>query len=666
MKKMLNEVDHAVDEMIAGYVAAFPSRVTKDGSEGRVLKRATPKAPGKVALVIGNGSGHEPIAMGWVGEGLLDANAVGDIFAAPAPELVAEAVSVADTGGGVLLLISNHSGDIINGEAGADLARAAGHEVEILVMYDDISTAPREEAEFRRGAPGTTFIYKLCGALAEQGASLGEVKRFGEKVRNATATLGASLKGGVSPLTGEVMFTLPEEEVFIGVGVHGEPGMARMPAGKSDDIVDFMVEKLLADLPFVKGDEVFVLVNGMGATTLMELLIIYRRLAMRLEEAGVALADEPLIGSYVTTQDTSGFSISLLRADDEMRRLWRAPDNAPFYSHQVSARASALPALPDKSLPMKALGERFGFMAALAIDQGSSLGDMIVAAGGSGGSADELLYEFKRVLIAELGAETSALLIGHQFGDRLQALAGADIPVFRGYELDVYATDVDDERLTSVPLDSSVRRLCETGIAAIKLHCFYAPTGPEALNAKKKALVERVGAECAANAIPFLFEPLVYEAGMLPGSARLAARKPELVRSVVTEFSDPRYAVDVLKIELPFDIAYVEGADACAGEAQYSRGQAEAQVREIAAMSRVPIVFLSAGITTDAFIESLEIVNDSGARYGGFVVGRAIWKDAIEVFAQGGTQALEHWARETGRDRFVRIIEQARAGARLG
>ena len=666
MKKMLNAVEHAVDEMIAGYVAAYPSRVAKDGSDGRVVKRATPKPPGTVALVIGNGSGHEPIAMGWVGEGLLDANAVGDIFAAPAPELVAEAIAAADTGGGVLLLISNHSGDIINGEAGADLARAEGHEVEILVMYDDISTAPREEAEFRRGAPGTTFIYKLCGALAEQGAPLAEVKAFGEKVRDATATLGASLKGGVSPLTGEVMFTLPEDEVFVGVGVHGEPGMARMPAGKSDDIVDFMVEKLLADLPFVKGDAVFVLVNGMGATTLMELLIIYRRLATRLDEAGIVLADEPLIGSYVTTQDTSGFSISFLRADEQMRRLWTAADNAPFYAHQRSARAPALPALPDKSAAMKALGARYGFMAALAIDQGTSLGEMIVAAGGSGGSADDLLYEFKRVLIAELGADTSALLIGHKHGDRLQALAGPDIEVFRGYELDVYATDIDDERLTTVPLDTSVRSLCDTGIAAIKLHCFYAPTGPEALNAKKKALVERVGAECAANAIPFLFEPLVYEAGLPPGSAHLAAKKPELVRAVVAEFSDPRYAVDVLKIELPFDIAYVDGARACAGEAQYARGAAAAHVREIAGLSRVPIVFLSAGITTDAFIESLEIVTESGAPYGGFVVGRAIWKDAIEVFAKGGTPALQNWAREIGRDRFLRIIEQARAGARLG
>ena len=664
MKKMLNEVEHAVDEMLAGYAAAYPSRVSIAGSGGRVLRRAAPKARDKVALVIGNGSGHEPIAMGWVGQGLLDANAVGDIFAAPPPELVAEAIAAADSGGGVLLLISSHSGDIINGEAGADLARSAGHQVEILLMYDDISTAPRDQAEFRRGAPGTTFIYKLCGALAEEGASLAEVRRFGEKVRDATATLGASLKGGVSPLTGEVMFTLPEQEVFIGVGVHGEPGMARMAAGKADDIVDYMVDKLLADLPYVGGDAVFVLVNGMGATTLMELLIIYRRLAFRLESAGIRLADEPLIGSYVTTQDSSGFSISLLKSDDNMRRLWRAPENAPFYPHQQAADVPVVPAMPDKSAPMKALGRRFGFMAALAIDQGASLGDMIVEAGGTGASPGDLLYDFKRVLLEELSAETSAVLIGHRCGDRLQAVAG-ETPVIRGYELDVYATADDEERLTTVPLDASVRGLRDKGAVAIKLHCFYAPGGPAALNDMKRALVERVGAECAANAIPFLFEPLVYEAGAAPGTERFARDKPALVRAVVEEFSDPRYGVDVLKVELPFDLAFVEGAASRQHRAVYSRDDASRTVRALAERSRLPLVFLSAGITADAFVESLEIVNAAGAPYGGFVVGRAIWKEAIPVFATGGVPALRQWARDTGRERFRRIVEIARAGARL-
>ncbi|HEY8594768.1 MAG TPA: tagatose 1,6-diphosphate aldolase [Devosiaceae bacterium] len=668
MKKMLNQVQNAVDEMLAGYVTAYPSRVARAGGDGRILVRARPKASGKVALVIGNGSGHEPIAMGWVGEGLLDANAVGDIFAAPPPDLIAETIAAADRGGGVLLLISSHSGDIINGEAGADLARENGHRVEILLMYDDISTAPRSEAEFRRGAPGTTFIYKLCGALAEEGAPLEEVKRLGERVRDATATLGASLQGGISPLTGQQMFTLPDNEVFIGVGVHGEPGMARMPAGEADVIVDYMMEKLLADLPFSRGDEVFVLVNGMGATTLMELSVIYRRVGERLHGAGIGLADEPLIGSYVTTQDSSGFSVSLLKADDEMRRLWRAPDDAPFYHHQRKAPAAPVNAVPaparDKAAALTALGERFGFMAALAIDQGSSLGDMIVAAGAKGADAESLLFDFKRVLVEELSEETSAVLVDHRFGDSLQAHASKGTPIFRGYESDVYSAE-DDDRLTTVPLDASVRMLRDNGAAAIKLHCYYEAGGADDLNAKKRALVERVGAECAANGIPFLFEPLVHDRNLKPGTEAFARQKPQMVRSLVEEFSDPRYGVDILKIELPFDVSFVEGTAAANGATVYTREAVAEATRELGRLARVPIVFLSAGVTAEAFTQSLEIANEAGAAYGGFVVGRAIWKDAIPVLAAGGVPALRQWARETGRDRFRRIIDAARSGARL-
>ncbi|MEM7442744.1 MAG: dihydroxyacetone kinase subunit DhaK [Pseudomonadota bacterium] len=331
MKKMLNNVDNAVDEMIDGFIRSRPNHVKRWAGNPRVVVRHTPKAPGKVGLVIGNGSGHEPIAVGWVGEGMLDANAVGDIFAAPPPELVCDAIRAADGGAGVLLLISNHAGDVMNGEAGADLAREAGSEVETLWMYDDISTGPRDQLDRRRGGPGTTFIYKIVGARAEQGAGLQELKALGESVRDVTCTLAASLTPGVSPLTGLPMFTLPENEVFVGMGVHGEPGMASLPAGSADEIVDFMAGKILDDLPFRQGDQVLAMVNGMGGTTLMELFIVFRKFAQCLDERGVQLAADPLVGTYVTTQEMGGFSLSLCKADQTMVSLWNQPQNAPFF-----------------------------------------------------------------------------------------------------------------------------------------------------------------------------------------------------------------------------------------------------------------------------------------------------------------------------------------------
>lgn len=341
MKKMLNDVADAVDEMIAGYVLAYGSRVRVHEANRRIVLRAVPKAAGKVAIVIGNGSGHEPIAIGWVGEGLLDANAVGDIFAAPSPDLVCDAIRVADRGGGVLLLISNHAGDVMNGEAGAELARQAGNTVETLLMYDDISTGTEDQRDVRRGAAGTTFIYKLCGALAETGAPLAEVKSFGERMRDNTVTLGASLTPGISPLTGKSMFELPDDEVFIGMGVHGEPGVAKMPIGHADTIVSVMMKRLLGALSLSADEAVLVLVNGMGGTTVMELLVIYRRVAEMLAAKGISLADEPLIGNYVTTQEMGGFSISLMRADDVVLRHWRAPHGAPLFLAQTARTKSA-------------------------------------------------------------------------------------------------------------------------------------------------------------------------------------------------------------------------------------------------------------------------------------------------------------------------------------
>ncbi len=329
MNKLINAPERIVDELIEGYVAAYGDYVSRI-KDRRVVVRAKPKVTGKVGLVIGNGSGHEPIAVGWVGRGMLDANALGEIFAAPAPTLIADAIRAADRGAGVLLLVSQHAGDVINAELAVELAQGEGIDVEPLLMYDDIASAPKGREDERRGAPGTTFIYKIVGARAEEGADLAELKSLGERVRDNTRTLAAAVAPGISPLTGEPMFTLPEGEIFLGMGVHGEPGFRRMKSASADEVVAAMTEGILADLPFESGDEVLAFVNGAGGTTLMELLIAYRALAATLAERGIR-THRPLVGEYITTQEMAGLSISLCRADAEMKRLWDAPVAVPFF-----------------------------------------------------------------------------------------------------------------------------------------------------------------------------------------------------------------------------------------------------------------------------------------------------------------------------------------------
>ena len=335
MKKLINAVDDIVEDMIGGYVAAYGDMVDRLPGASVVVRRS-PKEAGKVGLVIGNGSGHEPIAMGWVGHGMLDANAMGPVFTAPPPALILRALRAAERGAGVILLISHHAGDLMNGEMAVDLARAEGIVVEPLVMYDDIASAPKGREPERRGAPGTMFIYKILGARAEEGAPLAELMELGQRVRDATRTLAVALAPGVSPISGARIFELPEDEIFIGMGVHGEAGMGRGKIAPAKDIVAVMAHALIADLPFNAGDEVLVFVNGSGGTTLMELLIVYGALARILDTKGIRTI-RPLVGEYVTTQESQGMSISLCRSDAQMRRLWLAPAIVPFFADRGRA-----------------------------------------------------------------------------------------------------------------------------------------------------------------------------------------------------------------------------------------------------------------------------------------------------------------------------------------
>ena len=329
MKKLFNSRERLTDDMIDGFVAAFPALVQR-GWHPRVVRRTHPKGPEKATLLIGNGSGHEPIAMGFVGTGLLDANIVGDVFAAPSSDWILEGLREVTGPAGSVLLISRHDGDVINAMEAALLAGELGLSVRPLLMYDDISSAPKGQEEDRRGAAGTIFIYKILGAAAEAGMGLDDLLRLGEAVRSGTRTLGAALAPGVSPLTGRPMFALPDDEVYIGMGVHGEPGAGRRKLGPVRDLVAFMLDALIADRPIAAGTPIVVLVNGTGGTTHMELLTVFREVALGLDARGIP-ERAPLVGSYSTTQEMAGFSISLLTPTPRMLDFWLAPQATPYF-----------------------------------------------------------------------------------------------------------------------------------------------------------------------------------------------------------------------------------------------------------------------------------------------------------------------------------------------
>ncbi len=328
MHKLINRPGDILREMLEGFARAYEHDVVLTGD--LIVARRVPKAAGKVGLVIGNGSGHEPAMIGWVGPGLFDANVPGEIFAAPDPERIRAGIALADRGAGVLLLVSSHSGDILNAEMAIELARGEGRTVEMVRLYDDVASAPKGREDERRGAAGLFFVWKIVGALAEEGASLEACRRMAERVRDQTRTLTLALRPGTHPVSGQPMFDLPADEMEIGMGVHGEVGRGRMKRLPADATMDRMAGWVLDDRPFAPGEEVLALLNNSGGLTLMELFVLYRRLAQILEERRIRIG-RAWIGSYATTQETAGFSLSLCVVDEEMKRLYVAPAGAPYF-----------------------------------------------------------------------------------------------------------------------------------------------------------------------------------------------------------------------------------------------------------------------------------------------------------------------------------------------
>jgi dihydroxyacetone kinase-like protein len=321
-KKLVNNPDNVVEEMVEGIVMADPDKLEKIDDYNIVIRKSSPNE--KVALVSGGGSGHEPTHAGYVGAGMLDGAIAGDVFTSPTPDAVFEAVKAVDGGKGVLLVIKNYTGDVMNFEMAEEMAEAEGIEVDHVVVNDDVAVEDSLYTTGRRGVAGTIFVHKIAGAKAEAGADLADVKEVAEKVIANVRTKGMALYPCRVPSAEESTFTLDEDEIELGIGIHGEPGTERTEVMKADEVVDELLGSVIEDIPYEEGDEVALMVNGMGGTPLMELFVANRRANQILEEKGIKI-HKTFVGEYMTSLEMAGVSLTLLKLDDEMKELLDAP-----------------------------------------------------------------------------------------------------------------------------------------------------------------------------------------------------------------------------------------------------------------------------------------------------------------------------------------------------
>ncbi|MGI6560672.1 MAG: dihydroxyacetone kinase subunit DhaK [Clostridiaceae bacterium] len=325
MKKFINDVEKVEDEMVEGLIKAYPQYLRKvDDSHVLVRKEAK---EGKVALVSGGGSGHEPAHAGFVGYGMLDAAVPGAVFTSPTPDAVYEAIKEVATDEGVLLVIKNYTGDVMNFEMASDMAQGEGINVKQVIVEDDVAVEDSTWTVGRRGIAGTVFVHKIAGAMAETGASLDKVQRVGQKVCDQVRSMGVAITPCTVPANGKPGFELADDEMEIGIGIHGEPGTHREKIKPVNEIVDHLLEKILADLDYT-GSEVAVMINGSGATPLMELYIIMNHVADVLEAKDIKIY-ENYVGEYMTSIEMAGFSITLLKLDDELKELLDAKADTP-------------------------------------------------------------------------------------------------------------------------------------------------------------------------------------------------------------------------------------------------------------------------------------------------------------------------------------------------
>lgn len=329
MKKLINDPYQVVDETIAGILKAYPYHLRLAKGSSRALVRRDAPVKGKVGICTGGGSGHIPVFLGYVGPGLLDGVSVGNVFASPSADDMLAATKEVDGGAGVLYLFGNYGGDVMNFEMAAEVAGAENIPVKLSVAADDVASAPRAERGRRRGIAGIFFSYKIAGAKADTMATLDEVKSVVDRAIEQTCTIGVALSPCTIPAVGKPTFTIGEDEMELGMGIHGEQGIARTKLARADEVATTMARRLIEDLPFKSGDEVAVLVNGLGATPPEELFILYNKFHDILKENGIS-EYKTFVGEYATSMEMAGASFSLLRLNDEFKELLDAPAFSPF------------------------------------------------------------------------------------------------------------------------------------------------------------------------------------------------------------------------------------------------------------------------------------------------------------------------------------------------
>jgi dihydroxyacetone kinase-like protein len=329
MRKLINEPANFVDEVIDGILSAYPDQLRAASEDRRALVRAD--APGKrVGIVTGGGSGHLPVFLGYVGQGLCSGVAVGNVFSSPSAEQILAATKASDSGKGVLYLFGNYGGDVMNFELAGDLAELDGIKTQTVVVGDDVLSAPAARADTRRGVAGMVLTYKCAGAAAERGDSLAEVSRIATKAAAASRSAGVGLSPTILPAAGKPTFELPDGAMEIGIGIHGEPGSHRGPLETADEVTDRLVSAILDDVDIASGAEVVLLVNGLGSTPLEELFLLFRRAQAILADRGIRVY-RPYVGEYATSLEMAGASITIMALDDELKSLIDAPASSPFF-----------------------------------------------------------------------------------------------------------------------------------------------------------------------------------------------------------------------------------------------------------------------------------------------------------------------------------------------
>jgi len=327
MKKLINSPDDVVRDALRGMEAAHGDRLRISYEPYMVVRQDAP-VQGKVGIISGGGSGHEPMHGGFVGPGMLDAACPGEVFTSPTPDQMLEATKAVNGGAGVLHVVKNYTGDVMNFDMAADMGKAEDIEVETVLTNDDVAVEDSLYTAGRRGVGVTVLVEKICGAAADDGKSLQEVAELGRRVNANGRSMGMALTPCITPGSGEPSFELGEDEVEIGIGIHGEPGRFREKVGPASQVAERLMTPILDDLPFSSGDKVLAFVNGMGGTPLLELYVVYAEVAKIAQERGLSI-ERNLIGNYITSLEMQGCSITLVKLDDDMVRYWDAPVDTP-------------------------------------------------------------------------------------------------------------------------------------------------------------------------------------------------------------------------------------------------------------------------------------------------------------------------------------------------